>query len=67
MYDPIRRNTREEELNSEQGEENDIIDNNNTEDPTNKPQWKDKEDRVANFFITADSRYHNNKLPILSK
>ena len=67
MYDPIRRNIREEEFQFEQGEETDIVDNTNTEEPTNKPQWKDEEDRVANFYITADPRYHNKRLPKMIK
>ena len=57
LYDPIRRNIKDEEISSEPLEATEI------EDPTKEPQWKDEEDRVANFFITADPRYHNKRLP----
>ena len=53
LYDPIRRNNKDEEIRSEPLEATEI------EDPTKEPQWKDEEDRVANFFITADTQYQS--------
>ena len=67
IYDPIRRNNKEEELHPEPNEETDKAQNSATEDPSNEPLWKDEEDRVANFYITANSRYYNKRLPKIIK
>ena len=67
IYDPIRRNNKDEELQDEPCEETNNVQINGTEQTTNEPQWKDEEDRVANFYITADPQYHNKRLPKIIK
>ena len=67
MYDPIRRNIKEENLVAEHVEETDTVHNHETEDVTDKPQWKDDEDRVANWYITGDELYDKIPLPKIIK
>ena len=61
MYDPIRRKVKEEE-NEELA--NSITETNNEE---NQEPWTDDEDRVANYYITANPEYNTKKLPKIIK
>ena len=61
MYDPIRKKTKEEE------QEELAISITEINNEGNQEPWTDDEDRVANYYITANPEYNTKKLPKIIK